>query len=658
MKKCVWISILLLVILLSFSCGKMSRNGTAPANLPPEVFLVNIPPDSVNFSTLAKIYWYGFDQDGYIARYQYLVIIDTGNVVPKSGGYIDSTFVKTLENVSSADWNDSSLSRILGINRTLIHSVDSVANSVGTFDNVMLFASVDSTAYVEQYFFVRGVDNGGAGSKIWKPDSPKGSDFRFFTRTNRPPVSMVNYGNAVNVTGNYVYQPDTLCQITAYSLPETTVDWKGIKFTWSAVDPDYSSRSQPAFGYSWQLFGPFDSKTSIDTTKVYYYSWDNTSGTPWTDSTTHIFVNLVNAPGKDYAWYQFRLTARDDAFVPDPTPASITFKIIKPPFLFSPANGKSILLVDATSYGGGLVSPRTGVLQGFYKGILDSLISQYPDEGIRYSFYRGTDVTRKPPIEDTLSHYKLVIIFNEGRFSGIQGSSPSSPFGQQDSAYMAINNYLSVGGRLFMIGFNNFGGIDELGNAMYVPIGPNPGNGFAVPGITLANYFCGVTGYFSPYLATSDSSGVIIRKPGEEMIAAEPFDSARTGLPRLEVDTTKLVVAPGATSNAYYLSILPPGLSLKGIPRAGWESVWNANYNERLYTFISFSGTGSTLNGRPCGSRAYSPDPWVFTDENGQHILQWRTAEFCFPALPMKNQQMVTMMKVMVDWFMQDEYLP
>ncbi len=142
------------------------------------------------------------------------------------------------------------------------------------------------------------------------------------------------------------------------------------------------------------------------------------------------------------------------------------------------------------------------------------------------------------------------------------------------------------------------------------------------------------------------------------MIAAEPYGGAPVQLPRIEIDTSKLYVAPGATSNAYYSNIDPPGGSLKGIPRASWESVWNANYNQRLYTFISYKGTASSLNGRPCGSRAYSPNPWVFTDENGQHILQWRTAEFCFPALLMRQDQMLEMMKMMVPWFMQDEYLP
>jgi hypothetical protein len=652
MKRFVWLPLLLLVFLLLSSCGKLSRNGTAPANLAPEVFMVNIPQDSVNFSTLAKIYWYGFDQDGYIARYQYLVVIDTGNVVPKSGGYIDSLFVKAIERVSAGDWSDSALSRILGIDRTVVHSVDSVANSVGTWDNVKLFASVDSTAYVTQYFFVRAVDNEGAVSKIWKPDSPKGSNFRFFTRTNRPPVSMINYGNRSNITGNYVYLQDSF--FIEYCLPETTVDWKGVKVTWSAEDPDYSSKTQPAFSYTWELFGPFDSQTAIDTSAVYYHSWDNTSGTPWTDSTTHVFVNLINAPGKDYAWYQFRLTARDDAFVPDPTPASVTFKIIKPPFLFSPSIGNNVLLVDATTRSGGFVIPDTEQVRNLYRGILSSLVS----EGVidNYSFFRAKEPYLKQPIEDTLSHYKLVIYINEGGVSGIQGGYANSQYGIQDSAYMAINRYLSVGGRVWMIGHNNFSG-DPPQSAQYVLIGPNVGNGYALPGITTANYFCGVTGYYFPVLSQNSNTGA--REPSEEMIAVEPYEGAPVQLPRIEIDTSKLYIAPGATKNAYYTNVYPAGESFKGQPRASWESIWNTNYNERLYTFISFKGTASSLHGRPCASRAYSPDPWVFTDENGQHILQWRTAEFCFPALLLKQDQMLDMMRVMMPWFMEDQtYLP
>ena len=628
MKRFVWISLLLLVFLLLSSCGKLSRKGTAPENLAPEVFLVNIPPDSVSFSTPARIYWYGFDQDGYIARYQYLVIMDTGNVIPKSGGYIDSMFVKTIERVRPGDWSDSSLSRILGINRTVLHSTDSVKGN-GTFDNVMLSASLDSTAYLAQYFFVRGVDNEDAVSRIWPPDSTKRPVFRLFTRTNRPPHTTASY--------------DTM--LIEYCLPETTADWKGIKISWSAVDPDYSPRSQPTFSYSWQLLGPFDSKTSVDTTKVYYSSWDNINGTPWVDSTSRILVNLVNAPGKDYGWYQFRVRARDDAFVPDPNPAKATFMIIKPPFLFSKYSRKSVLLVEPVNiYFGQEITPSFYPIRDFYTGLLQKL----EDEGAIDTFFLyelAGYLQPYPPPETVFSQYKLVIIFNEGRFHSIAGDDA-------DTGFVQIERYLRVGGRVWMIGQNNFGIDVRLSRPSYWQISTgNPrASGLTLTSATVANYYCGITGAFLPNFGADTLQG-----RNEEMIAAEPFNPALTGLPRLEVDPAKLTKPYWE----YWIPDSPPWDSLKGIPRAGYESILISDNVQRLYTAISYKDPAlSLIHGRPCGTRAFSPNPLVFNDENGQHILQWRTAEFCFPALTIKDEQMLQMMKVMVPWFMQDQYLP
>jgi hypothetical protein len=629
MKRFSWLFILLLFFLLFSACGKLSRKGTAPANVAPEVFLVNVPPDLVNFSTLAKIYWYGFDQDGYISKYQYLVIPDTGNLIPKSGGYIDPAFVQTIERVSPGDWNDSSLSRILGINRAALHSVDSVRTPVGTWDNVMLTASLDTTAYLAQYFFVRGVDNEGAVSKILKPDSPKGSNFRLFTRTNRPPVTAVSYAFIANVTESYV---DTTSYVD-YCLPETTLDWKGIRVSWSAQDPDYGPRTQPAFSYYWQLLGPFPDTLSIDTTKVYYSSWDSKEGIPWVDSTSRLLVNLVNAPGKDYGWYQFRVRARDDAFVPDPTPAKVTFRIIKPPFLFS--NEKSVLLVDATDYRGIFIIPKKDLIRNFYTGILDTLKAHNKIDS--YHFCRvkfGLDATYPVP-EDTLSHYKLVIYFNEGRFSGIVGTGSS--FGA-DTGFVQIERYLRVGGRVWMIGQNNWD-VAIPSTPSFVPINSAHKSGFTDVVVRLANYFFGVTGIFMPAF---DS-----QRRNEEMIAAEPWDSTYTGLPRLEVDTTKL-------TSTYYSGI-PATKPLMGIARANYEGIWNANYNKRIYTAISYKDPAlSLIHGRPCASRAYGPNPVVFTENGQAYTLQWKAAEFCFPAFPMKKEQMTVMMEKMVEWFMKE----
>ena len=670
MKKWMGLAFLLLVCLLFLTCGKLSRNGTSPANKAPEVFLTNIPPDSSNFSTRAKIYWYGFDQDGYIARYQYLIIPDSGTIIPKAGGYIDSLFVKTIERVSPEDWNDSFFANILGkitnidticsgsgwpchpdsiirIDTTFepvpVHAVD----STGTWDNVMLFASVDTARYVSQYFFVRGVDNEGASSRIWKSDSGEVSNFRLFTRNNRPPVTKVTYSYLSNGTGNFI---DTM--VTEYCLPETTVEWKGLKISWSAEDPDYSTTTQPSFTYSWELLGPFESSTNIIEDSVYYHSENRTTGTPWVDSTSRILVNLENAAGKDYGWYQFRVRARDDAFVPDPSPATATFKIIKPPFLFSENDKNSVLLVDATSYDGRVTLPIRDSIQAFYKRLIKSLVTKgiiNSDTLITLdSLYRYDESKVLPPKEEFASHYKLVILFNEGRYSAIQGY----PILSNDTGFIMLERYLKVGGRVWMIGQNNFG-VSDIPVPTYIRIDPsNRSGGFTQATARVANNYFGVTGYFHPAFSPSSLGGVVTGRT-EEMIAAEPYGT-HTELPLLEADTTKL-------NSNYYGGIsptTPPWNQLKGIARASWESVWNANYNERLYTFISYYPDTSKCHGRACASRAYDPYPWVFYENGQPHILRWKTAEFSFPALAIKESQMDSLMVVMVKWFMSDEENP
>ena len=616
MNRWMGLTFLLLVFLFFSACSKLSKKGTAPSNIPPEAFIVNIPTDSSQFNTLDTLYWYGFDQDGYITRYQYLVIADTcdtGYIVPKdSDGYILSSFVQTIERMSPENWNDSYVSSSLNIGKSFIHADD----SAGTFDKVMFFASEDTSAIVPQYFFVRAVDNEGAVSKIWKPDSEKGSNFRFFKRTNIPPNTTIKYDTA----------------IVEYCLPETTTDWGGIRIGWSGIDPDY--RKNPPLFYSWKLYGPYALKPpkDIDTTKdLYYSSWDGITNSPWVDSTSRLLVGLENAPEEDFGWYQFRVQARDDAFVPDPTPAIATFKIIKPPFLFSENDQNKVLLVDATSYDGRIAVPDTAKIRGFYRGLLDSLVAA--DSINSYSYYRYDPVKVLPLKEEVASHYKLVILFNEGRYSAIQGY----PILSNDTGFILLERYLKVGGRVWMIGQNNFG-VNDIPVPTYIRIDPsNQSGGFTQATGRLANYYFGVTGYFHPAFNTPNSRT-------DEMIAAEPYGT-HTELPRLELDSAKL---------SYYKGIS----GLKAIPRASWESVWNANYNERLYTFISFYPDTSKCHGRACASRAYDPYPWVFYENGQPHILRWKTAEFSFPALAMKESQMLEMMKVMVSWFMSDEETP
>ena len=230
--------------------------------------------------------------------------------------------------------------------------------------------------------------------------------------------------------------------------------------------------------------GPFDSKTSVDTTKVYYSSWDNINGTPWVDSTSRILVNLVNALGKDYGWYQFRVRARDDAFVPDPNPGKATFMIIKPPFLFSKYSRKSVLLVEPVNmYFGQEIIPSFYPIRDFYTGLLQKL----EDEGAIDTFFlyelAGYSEPYPPP-ETVFSQYKLVIFFNEGRFHSIAGDGA-------DTGFVQIERYLRVGGRVWMIGQNNFGIDVRLSRPSYwqISTGNTIASGLTLTSAKVANYY-------------------------------------------------------------------------------------------------------------------------------------------------------------------------
>src|SRR4030042_976267 len=67
--------IFFLCVLILSGCGKLERKGTPPANVPPNVYFADVPPESTYFSVNPRIYWYGTDIDGFITAYQYAVVI-------------------------------------------------------------------------------------------------------------------------------------------------------------------------------------------------------------------------------------------------------------------------------------------------------------------------------------------------------------------------------------------------------------------------------------------------------------------------------------------------------------------------------------------------------------------------------------------------------
>lgn len=630
----------ILLVILSFSfllifiwgCGELEK-GTFPTNVPPQVYLVNIPQEDASFSINPRVYWWGTDADGRIVEYQYLVIpeckineegdtVDLGLIKKDANGLIREDFVKFIEGISSTEWVDTLIAKRFNeagyhAHRDSLIAVIDTQTSV----NIVMFAELDTTIYVSQYFFVRGVDNDRVGSKIWKPET--GHVFRRLARNNHPPDTHID---TINFAKRGTY----------YSLPETTETWHGIKIQWEGSDSsDYPVR-QPDFYYKWEFFGPFEDTASVNLSAIIDSSWDSVANTRWVLETSHIFINLKNydeATGGNQGWYLFRVASRDDAFVEDETPDHVFIHVVHPLFTFWPANQNQVLLIDASKYVGGKsygFVKHTDDQPGRDKvlSIYEKLMSEVQKEtGIVYDFWLDESSDPKsahlPPDEILLSDYQLVIVLNHGRLCGIDGQDAALPEGLVpiDSGYVQYKNYLDVGGKVWFVGVNNWdlpvGGWSNVNAA-----DRNSGFSYRYMVTNLAKSYFSIAQAFYPDWGISNRT--------EEFIAARPFPG--TGFPILESDSVKV------DTILEWRRTTPPIVTpiANAIPLS--YGVVISPTTELIYNFVSLYGLDSKLNGRPCGYRFTGPT--------------FKTAEFCFPLYLINDEQAVEAMKLMVNWFL------
>jgi hypothetical protein len=602
--------IFLLCVLILSGCGKLQRKGPEPTNTPPVVYFSDVPPDGHQFSINPKIYWFGTDVDGFITAYQYAVM--RKDSVEIYGGL--EKMKSDLHGIpsDSASWvNQTTLKNMFGSH---------VASEPGGNQrNIQMFADMNPEIYTPQYIFLRAVDNGGEVSEVIS---------RMYSRNNHRPQALI----------------DTSFKTKAsYCLVDTTITWKGISISWSGLDTsDYDIRSQPPFQFKWELVGPFASAPGRnDTLPVIDSSWDTSiigGDRRWTSEKSHVFKNLKNygedqgaAADMGFGWYKLRVRVRDDCYVSTDTATTVNLRIVKPRFLYTDSNKKTILVVDATAYStsqdGSPQDPNE--VRSFYREALDSL----RQAGLCDSFAvwwdpnKAFDVANKnSPGEDRLSRFDLVILLNLGGFTSAI----------DDSIYDRYKEYLNIGGRLWVIGLNNF-------QASAVIITPNKKE---IPPLG----WSWVTGYFG-------IDQVINRRwdPLDSMtlefVRAEPF-GLWEHLPTLVPDTLKCKKLKGY---AYWVP-LPSGpasrFGTRGIPYVcvdGLSNYLDSEYRipaqRRIYTYRSYYGPTSLLEGNPCAANYIGPT--------------YRTAEFTFPLNLMKNDAAdghpgFKVIDEMVKWFWED----
>jgi hypothetical protein len=596
-----------LCLLVLSGCGKLERKGTSAANVPPKVYFANIPPVGTKFSTNPEVHWFGTDIDGFITAYQYAVMVK------------DSVFSRwdSVAQVKSLlhDIPPDSVSWVDQITLMDMLGTHAVAEPGGHTRDVMMYADTVDTIYTPQYIFLRAVDNRGAVSEV---------EHLMLSRNNHRPKALIDMVDSA-----------TQAAFTAkghYCLEETTATWKGISISWKGWDSlDYpEARIQPDFQFKWELVGPFEdsleSPFEPETTASFVVdsSLDSAliSGKwhplRWVSEKTHVFKGLENSGDLGYGWYQLRVRARDDALVSHDTAATLNFRILKPEFRYADSLSKTILVVDATAYrnmDGGAADP--GDVRPFYEKALTFLKDQQPPLCDEWEMWYDPNTTpdkdkKSAPGEDILSQYDLTIVLNLG----------SKPAISEDN-YKAYKEYMNIGGRLWLIGLNNF----RSSGARK----PEAVSDF------VTQYF-GIDEVFVPSWTPADSMTL-------EFIQAKSF-GLWGGLPTLEADPTECEDLKG------YNSTIPGrNFGVRGIPYVCYEALSNKldfakriPYQRRIYTFISYYGSISPMHEKPCAVNYIGST--------------YRTAEFCFPLNLMKNespdQPVFKVMEEMVKWFWED----
>lgn len=334
----------ILAITVYVGCAP-DRTGTAAANQRPFTDFTNTPPDSAHFSRNPDLTWYGTDIDGYISFFRYSVLVESLLVI--NGNPVTPEEFVAQATDEQFGWD------------TLPVTLDNPQSTA----TVRLYANVDFPvdSVVIQYVFLQAQDDRGAMSDI---------RWRMYTRNN-------NFPNTHHRAGLfYINAPDPLSPAP------------GISLTWDGADSADWGRAVPPLEYEWRLYGPF---TENDIIRVNLVK-ENCLYDPTTDS----FINCLNIPvldlenlppavqnmpqplrhsqGPNFAndstdvWvtetqvtlydvyrelnlqetskfkFVFWVRARDDGFVPDPTPPFSQFWVYEAKF------EKSVMVVDETGY--------------------------------------------------------------------------------------------------------------------------------------------------------------------------------------------------------------------------------------------------------------------------------------------------------------------
>jgi hypothetical protein len=579
-----------------------------PVNKVPVVEIVNIPPDNSHFTTNPQIYWFGTDVDGKIVTYEYAVV---------PAALLIASHVDTSRAAAILAYADSNISEP-SVGKDCRPESCWQQIDVATADNpnkqtIRLFADKDPSVNIVQYFFVRAVDNDNARSDI---------DYRLYSRANHPPETVIKT------------TPDTLGY---YDLSDTTTTYKGIFFEWKGTDKiDYpDDNSNPTFEYYYQVFGPFQRNeiygpdstgnyafdyTKVDTSKskLVLQSRDSTNSVWVKNVSTKIYGVWKGQPPSDTTrsgYFVLQVTARDDAFVPDTTPAYIPFYTIDAHFEHDLLVYVPFYCANSTQLGQIFCGEKVDSMFAFYKRVIAA--AGYDSSRVLLS--PGVIDANNRPSKLELAKYKVYLMIDDGNTSHLSAAN-----------YTDITPYLDLGGNVWVWGLAPFGG---AGNAHLVALGgePIPKNYFDVIG----QWYGGWAASYMIRWGEHGKDSTVFLPTNEEFLGGLALGTS--GMPSFDVDSMKY--------KSIYLDY--------GAPPTAWRAAPNSNYfvrgafSEPLWLFKSYFGDFvprdmqpyvEGLNGRVCGLRYYSG--------------KFKTAVYGFSMYMLPEAQATEIFQKTMEWFL------
>jgi len=374
-------------------CPSSELGGVRTANLSPWVEWSNTPQDSMQHSANPLLKWFGGDKDGQVIDYHYVVLLEED--VDSYGGInqVVSDFPELIE------WD----------------SLGNITEAV-----IPLFASEDTSEFVDQYVFLRCMDDSDAYSAII---------YVFLSRNNHPPTCNV-----------------TVPEGPRWCLPDTNEFWHGIGISWEGKDSlDYEGM-QPDFLWHVRMYGPFSTIPDSTDTLMQNFFGVLLDGETGLDTVTFTSFALTDL---ETGWYILYVKNFDDAHVAS-IPALGIFEVYEPNWIRHPEETTDILVVNQSMYmalSGNLPSDWEDSVRVFYEDIL-------ADAGFTEDQWDWTDdqnLTRS-----LLYNYRMVIVDDIDWNANIIGIEDE------------LSLYLNVGGKLWITGRFSFSNVtNEEGRVDY-----------------------------------------------------------------------------------------------------------------------------------------------------------------------------------------------